>query len=195
MIDQKQRQPFAPGTLFSIIQLANPAFVVVAVVLPTGALVYALASGSLSFLNFVHVLTGGLWMGIDLFMGFVLGPVLGGTDPPSRAAVFRRLVPRTTFLMPVLAGVTTTAGMQLALKMGYPLSSPKVIVALVITAILMVQGFGLLLPNEVRVFRQLLSDKPDVELISRLGMRTAKLGGLQGVFQVAIIFVMATFRM
>src|SRR5262249_19636453 len=32
--------------------------------------------GSLWLLNFVHVLAGGLWTGIDLFMGFVVGPIL-----------------------------------------------------------------------------------------------------------------------
>ncbi len=178
----------------TIVQMANPAFVAAAIVLPVGALVYALISGSLVFLNYVHILTGGMWTGIDVFMGFVLGPVLGGVDPPVRASVFRKLVPKMTFLMPVLAGVTATAGIKLAGHLGYPLTSPKLIAALIITGMLTVQGFALLLPNEIRVFKELLSAKPNIEKISRLGMRTAKLGGLQGVFQLAIIFVMAFIR-
>jgi hypothetical protein len=57
-----------------------------------------------------------------------------------------------------------------------------------------VQGLGIMLPNEIRAFRQLVSDAPDVDLISRLGMRNAKLGGVQGIFQLGIIFVMANLR-
>jgi len=183
-----------PSIMSTILQLANPAFVIVAVVVPIGALVYALNFGPLMALNYVHIMTGTMWTGIDLFMGFVLGPVLGGMDPESRASVFRRLVPKMTFLMPVLAGVTTTAGFYLTQSLGYSLTSPKIIAALIITGILAGQGFGLLLPNEIRVFGQLLSEKPDIEVISRLGMRTARLGGLQGLFQLAIILIMALIR-
>ena len=118
----------------------------------------------------------------------------GCLDPRGRADIFRRLMPKMTFLMPVVAGVTTTAGLTLARHIGYPLTNPRFIAALVITGILTVQGFGILLPNEIRIFQQLLSDKPDVNIISRLGMRNAKLGGVQGVLQLAIIFVMASIR-
>ena len=40
----------------------------------------AIFSPSLWFLNFVHVMTGALWTGIDLFMGFIIGPVLRATS-------------------------------------------------------------------------------------------------------------------
>ncbi len=182
------------SSLTTVIEMANPVFVVLAILLPIGALVLALLTKSLVALNYVHILTGGLWTGIDLFMGFVLGPVLGGMETAARVSLFRRLIPRMTFLMPVVAAVTTTAGFVLAKHMGYSLTSPKIIVAFVISGILTVQGFAFLLPNEIRIFKQLLSDKPDTGLISRLGMRNARLGGSQGVFQLAIIFVMAIIR-
>jgi hypothetical protein len=76
------------------------------ITLPAGALVYALVSESLLIFNYVHIMAGALWTGIDLFWGFVLGPILGAMDPKKRTAVFMRLMPRMTFLMPVLAGVT-----------------------------------------------------------------------------------------
>jgi len=183
------------GVVADIIKLANPVFVLLAVLLPIGAYIYAFNFGSLALQNYVHIMTGGLWTGIDLFMGFVLGPVLGGMDPKDRAGVFKRLIPRMTFLMPVLAGVTGTSGYQLAERLGmFSLANPWVLAALVITGILAVQGFGVLLPNEIRIFRQLLSEAPDIEKISRLGMRNARLGGSQGIFQIAIIFVMANIR-
>ena len=177
-----------------IIQMANPIFVVLAVFIPIGALVYAINFGPLVTLNYVHIMTGALWTGIDLFMGLVLGPIMGGLKPKEKAAVFKRLIPRMTFLMPVLAGVTATTGFYLAGRMGYPLSSPKIIAALTITALLTIQGFGILLPNEIRIFQQILSEKPDVDKIAKLGMLNAKLGGIQGLFQIAITFIMAMIR-
>ncbi|MBI4289629.1 MAG: hypothetical protein HY671_14530 [Chloroflexi bacterium] len=174
--------------------MASPAFVLIAVFIPIGALVYAANFGPLVSLNYVHIMTGAMWTGIDLFMGFVLGPSLGKMEPRDRAVVFKRLMPKMTFLMPVLAGVTVTAGLQLTSHMGLSLSSPKLIAALVITGILTIQGFGLLLPNEIQIFKELLSEKANTDKIARLGMRNAKLGGIQGLLQLGIIFVMATIR-
>ncbi len=191
-----------PGTISVIIQSANPIFIIVVVFLPVGALIYSINFGTVTILNYVHIMTGALWTGIDLFMGFVLGPVLGGMEPKDRANVFKRLVPKMTFVMPVLAAVTITSGIELTQWLGYAspsnlfsaLANPWILAAVVIVGILTVQGFGLLLPNEIRVFKQLLSETPDIDKISRLGMRNAKLGGVQGIFQLAIIFVMANLR-
>ncbi len=182
------------GIISRIIQLANPIFIIIVVCLPVGALIYAMNFGSIRFLNYVHIMTGVLWTGIDLFMGAVIGPVLGGMEPKDRANVFKRLIPRMTFLMPVLASVATISGIQLAQSMGWSLTDPWVLTALIITGILAIQGFGLLLPNEIRIFRQILSVTPDTGKIARLGMINAKLGGLQGIFQVAIIIVMVNIR-
>lgn len=177
-----------------VVQLANPIFIIIIIILPIGALIYAINFGSLKFLNYVHIMTAVPWTGIDLFMGGILGPVLGGMEPKDRAGVFKRLIPKMTFLMPVLATVAITSGFFLTQRMGYSLSSPWILAALIIAGILTLQGFGLLLPNEIRMFRQLISERPDTEKIARLGMINAKLGGLQGVFQVAIIIVMVNIR-
>ncbi len=196
------KQTKGPGTLAAIMQSANPVFILLVVFIPIGALIFSLNFGEVVILNYVHIMAGSLWTGIDLFMGIVIGPVLGGMDPKDRAGVFRRLVPKMTFLMPVLAAVTITSGIELTKWLGYAspsnlfaaLDNPWILAAVVIVAILTIQGFGFLLPNEIRVFQQLLSDKPDIDKISRLGMRNAKLAGLQGIFQLGIIFVMANLR-
>jgi len=187
-------EPTKPGVISVVIKLANPIFIIIAVCLPIGALIYAMNFGSLKVINYVHIMTAALWTGIDLFMGVVLGPVLGGMEPKDRANVFKRLIPRMTFLMPVLAAVATTSGIQLAQRIGWSLTDPWVLAALIITGILAIQGFGLLLPNEIRIFRQLLSQTPDIDRIARLGMINAKLGGLQGAFQLAIIVIMVNIR-
>lgn len=183
-----------PRTISVIIESANPFFILIAMGLPIGLLIYAVNFGSIISLNFVHIMTGALWVGIDLYLGFVLGPVLGSMAPEDRARVFMRLVPKMTFLMPVLAAVAITSGIQLAQRMGHSLDNPLMVAAVVIVSLLTIQGFGILLPNEVRVFRQLLSREPDIGKISQLGMINAKLGGVQGLFQIAIIVIMAMLR-
>ena len=40
-------------------------------------MVGVIASHHIWSLNFLHVFSGLLWTGIDLFMGFVLGPICG----------------------------------------------------------------------------------------------------------------------
>ncbi|OGA51546.1 MAG: hypothetical protein A3G25_03850 [Betaproteobacteria bacterium RIFCSPLOWO2_12_FULL_63_13] len=181
---------------FSIIaQLGNPVFIALSIVLPNAALAIAMALGSLALLNYVHVMTGALWTGIDLFMGFALGPILGAMEPRQRAEVFKRLIPKMTFLMPMLAGATIMAGIHLAQQTGrLSLDDPWIVAALIITAILVAQGFGVLLPNEIRIFKQLVSPTPDIDRIAKLGMQNARLAGIQGLLQLAIIFVMANLR-
>ena len=71
---------------------------VVAAVLALAMMVLAIQYGSDWLLNFLHVMTGALWTGIDLFMGFVGGPVLKRLPLEGRRAVISGLVPRTLFL-------------------------------------------------------------------------------------------------
>ena len=178
-----------------IVQLGNPVFVISAIVLPNAALAVAMALGSLMLLNYVHIMTGALWTGIDLFMGIAVGPVLGAMEPRQRAEVFKRLIPKITFLMPMLSSVTIISGVLLAQRLGtLSLDNLWIMAALIITAILIIQGFGVLLPNEIRIFKQLISPTPDVDRIVKLGMQNARLAGIQGLFQLAIIFVMANLR-
>lgn len=42
-------------------------------------MVAAIASHDRWFLNFVHVMCGVMWTGIDLFMGFIVGPICGAS--------------------------------------------------------------------------------------------------------------------
>jgi hypothetical protein len=172
------------GTFRTIVDLANPIFIIASVGLPIGALIVAISMSSLTYINFVHIMAGCLWTGIDLAM-----------SPVERVAVFRRLMPKMTFLMPVIAGVTTTAGFEVTQRLGMlSLDNPRILASLIIVTVLTVQGFAILLPNEIRIFKELLSDTPNTERISKLGMINAKLGGIQGLFQLAIIFAMATLR-
>ena len=159
---------------------------------PIIALVLVLAYGNLLALNYLHVLTGGTWTGIDLFMGIVMGRILKGLEPPARTQVIKKLVPLMLFLMPSLATVAITSGINLASQMGMlTFASPMIIAAVVIVVILSVQGFGIIMPTEIRIFLELRKKEPNRDRIIKWGMRNVKLAGSQGVFQVVLIFVMA----
>ena len=153
--------------------------------------------GSLWWLNFVHVLSGGLWTGIDLFMGFVVGPVLRRIPLDARRAVIGGLVPRTLFLMPTLSIVTTTAGWFLGVRLGYlDLGYPEfwwVVVALAIVTVLTVQGLGILLPTNLRLYFEMRKPVPDGVRIGRWMRWYVGVVALQGTLQVLIIVVMAKF--
>ena len=159
------------------------------------AMIVALAIHSVYLLDYTHVLSGALWTGADLFMGFIVGPVMRRLEPPQRKAVIAYLVPRTLLYMPVVAITTGTAGWFLATWEGFLLEAnpmrPWVFVALIIIAILTVQGFGVLLPNNLRIYFELQRPQPDIERIVRLNRINLVLSGIQGVFQVLIILVMA----
>lgn len=170
---------------------ANPVFAAAAVLVPVTALILSLSLGGVQSLKYVHVLTGVLWTGIDVFMGFVVGPVIGGLTPEERASVFRRLTPKMTFLMPTLAAVTITGGNYLAMDVGvFTFSNTWFLAAVALATLLSIQGFGVILPNEIRVYNEIVSESPDVDRIGRLGLWNARLGGVQGVLQILIVFVM-----
>jgi hypothetical protein len=118
--------------------------------------VLVLVYGNLLALNYLHVLTGGTWIGIDLFMGIVMGRTLKGLEPQARTLVIKKLVPLMLFLMPALATVAITSGMNLPSKLGLlTFASPLILSAVVIVIILSVQGFGIIMPTEIRIFLEL----------------------------------------
>ena len=147
--------------------------------------------------NFVHVMTGALWTGIDLFMGFVVGPVLRSVSFETRRAIIGGLIPRTLVLMPTLSIITSTAGWFLAVRMGYlELGYPDfwwVIAALAIVTVLTLQGLGYLLPTNLRLYFEVHKAQPDAQKIARWMKTYVHVVAVQGTMQVAIIIVMARF--
>jgi len=166
--------------------------------LALAAMAAVIASGDLWALNFLHVGAGLLWTGIDLFMGFVIGPILRRVPFAARREIMIRLTPRTMFLLPGLAIITGVTGWSLAGEMGYLYvewpSYGWVLAALVITTILTVQGLGYLLPTQIRVYLELCKPDPDPVRIGRLTRAYFYVIASQGLLQIAIVMIMAKFR-
>ncbi|GGL60387.1 hypothetical protein GCM10009039_18310 [Halocalculus aciditolerans] len=73
-------------------------------------------------------------------------------------------------------------------------TSPLMLIILADIALLTILGNGTLMPGEVRIYYQITSDDPDTDLIGRIGLRNAKLSGVQGVLQLVIIAAMVYLR-
>jgi hypothetical protein len=160
-------------------------------------MIAAIASHNHWYLNFVHVICGVLWTGIDLFMGFVIGPILRRVDISVRREIIVRLVPKTLFLMPALSIITGTTGWYLAKDLGFLSESwPQfgwVAAALTLVVLMTLQGVGYLLPTNLRVCLELRRPNPDFAKIGRM-MRTFFLAvAAQGVMQVMTIVIMSRF--
>jgi uncharacterized membrane protein len=168
-----------------------------AAVLAVAAMTAAILGSSLWFLDFVHVMAGVLWTGIDLFMGFVVGPVLRRVCVDTRRAMIAGIIPRTLVLMPTLSAITSTSGWFLAVRMDYlDLGYPQffwVIAALAIVTVLTVQGLGYLLPTNLRLYFEIRKAAPDHNKVSRWMRTYVRVVAVQGCMQVAIIVVMARF--
>ncbi len=162
------------------------------------AMVAVIVAGNIWLLDFVHVFSSLLWTGVDLFMGFVLGPILRRVDLSVRREIVRRLTPRTLFLMPTVSIISGTTGWFLAVALGYTaLDWPAygwVAAALILVTLMTIQGLGFLTPVNVYVCLQLQKREPDMKKISSWMRWYFYAVALQGLMQVAIIVVMTRFR-
>jgi hypothetical protein len=165
-------------------------------VIPPIVLIAALSLKSTIFglylLDYVHVISGGTWTGFDIFMGVVMTRIMRLLDVPQRVEVAKRLTPTTFFIIPSLAATAITAGIYLAQAEGkFDLNSPWIIAAGIVVLILTAQGFGVFMPNGIRIFLELAKVKPDTSKIAKLNMRNIRLAGSQAIFQLIIILIMA----
>jgi len=158
-------------------------------------MIAAILYGNTWFLNWVHVMSGVLWTGIDLFMGFVIGPILRRVSVPVRKEILIRLTPVALFLLPTLSVITGTSGWFLAVHLGFTqMPWPQfgwIAAALVLVTLMTIQGLGYLLPTSVRICLELQKPNPDGQKIGRIMSRFYYVVASQGAMQVLIIIVMA----
>ena len=109
---------------FEIVPRKGLILVAVAVVL----LIIAIAANKLWPLVFLHVTGGASWTIIDLFLGLILGPIIGTMSIPARIEFTTRLMPKMVLIMPTVVTITLAAGWQLGNKLGTVLSrsAPRV---------------------------------------------------------------------
>ena len=81
-------------------------------------LIVGIALNGLWLLVFLHVAFGAAWTIIDLFLGFVLGPIMGRLSVPARIEFTTKLMPKMVLIMPTVVTISLAAGWQLSTKLG-----------------------------------------------------------------------------
>jgi hypothetical protein len=165
---------------------------IVAVVLV--GLVAAIATNSRWALDFYHVAGGGLWTGIDLFLGLVLGPIIGAMSIPARIEFSSRVMPKLLLIMPTLVTMTLGSGFQLARKVGnlaphYP-NHAWLVASYVVVGVMATIALGLLEPANVAVLFELRRPNPNAARIARLMKVFIYTAGITGLMQIATLVIM-----
>jgi len=156
--------------------------------------VVSIAGNWLWALTFCHVVGGALWTAIDLFVGLIIGPILGRLPVPARTEFAARFMPKMVLLMPTLVLMTLAAGFQLALLEGnLAPSSPNhawLVVSYCVVGVMAVIALGILEPANIAVLVEMRKARPDGEIIARLMKRFVFTAGITGVMQVATLIIM-----
>jgi hypothetical protein len=145
-------------------------------------------------LDFFHVVGGGLWTAIDLFVGFVVGPIIGRLSIPARMEFSTRFMPKMLLLMPTLVLCTLAAGWQLGHHLGYTDASyfrhGWIVASYIVVGVMSVIALAILEPANLAVLFELKKPRPNPELIGKLMRRFIYTAGITGAMQVATLIIM-----
>src|SRR3954452_4712146 len=157
-------------------------------------LVAAVLSDKLWPAEFFHVAFGAIWTGFDLFLGLVLGPILGRLAIPARIEMTTRLMPKMVLIMPTVVVCTLVAGWQLGgfvgpIYQGAP-HHELIVVSYVIVGIMAIIALSILEPANVAVLVELKKPRPNPAVIEHLMKRFIYTAGILGAMQVATLVIM-----
>lgn len=154
----------------------------------------AIVSGNVWLLDLLHVAGAAVWMVLDVFLGFVLGPILNRLAFETRVRIAARLMPRMLLIMPTAVTVTLAAGWQLGVQQGtVEAGSPAhglIVASFFVAAFLEVTALGVLQPANVAVLAELKKRRPDPVVVARLMRRFLYAAAVLGVGQIAILVIM-----
>ena len=157
-------------------------------------LIAAIASNKLWPLTFFHVAGGAAWTIIDLFLGLILGPIMGRMSIPARIEFTTKLMPKMVLIMPTVVTATLAAGWQLATYLGTNLSSNPlhgwVVASMIVVGVMAILALGLLEPANIAVLFELKKPRPNPAVIERLMKRFIYSAGILGAMQVATLVIM-----
>lgn len=158
------------------------------------ALIVAIYGNWLWALDFFHVVGGGLWTAIDLFVGLVIGPILGRLSIPARMEFSARFMPKMVLIMPTLVTMTLGSGFQLARHLGnLSAGSPNhgwLVASFIVVGVMAVIALGVLEPANIAVLFEMRRPHPRPAVIAKLMQRFIYTAGVTGVMQIATLVIM-----
>ena len=156
--------------------------------------VFAITTNSAWAIMFSHVAGGAMWTAIDLYVGLILGPIIGGMSIAARSEFSARFMPKMVVLMPTVVMMTLAAGFQLAINLGnlYPgaVNRPWLITSMVVVGIMAVVALGILEPANIAVLFEMRKGQPDGEVIAHLMKRFVYTAGITGLMQIMTLVIM-----
>ena len=164
---------------------------IIAFAVPFVALAIAYLFGSILAMDYVHVLLGAIWTGVDVFLGLLFSTVMGNAPMETRRNVAVRILPMTLFFIPAVSIAVPLAGYLLASSEGIFDPSTWLFRAIIIIGILLVgTGFATIVPCSIRIIGAINGKASEDRL--PMYLRIISAGALvQMVFQIAIISLMA----
>jgi hypothetical protein len=157
-------------------------------------LIAAIAANKLWPLAFFHFVGGASWTIIDLFLGFVLGPIMGKLSVPARVEFTTRLMPKMVLIMPTVVTMTLAAGWQLGVHLGTVDSNyynhSWTVASYIVVGVMAVLALGLLEPANIAVLVELKKPRPNPEVIEKLMKRFIYCAGVLGAMQLITLVIM-----
>src|ERR1700744_2715154 len=145
---------------FEIVPRKGLYLVAVALIL----LIIGIAWNQLWELTFLHVAFGAAWTIIDLFLGLVLGPIMGRMSIPARVEFTTKLMPKMVLIMPTVVTATLAAGWQLSSYLGTNLTTNPlhgwVVASMIVVGVIAILALGLLEPANIAVLFELKKPRP-----------------------------------
>ena len=167
------------------------------VAIPWGAFIIFALSGNLLLLDYIHVLTGAIWAGTDIFLGLIFIRVVKTIDIQTKYDVAQRVLPMTLFFIPSVTVLTPLAGLILAIRENTfrELPSTITISLFAVGLILVVISFIFILPASLKIRKLEKGQRDEIALnrASRLLNNLTVYGAVQLLFQIIIIGFMANF--
>ncbi len=142
-------------------------------------------------LDYVHVLYGALWTGIDVFLGAIFFIVINSLDNTIKADIARRLIPMTLYFIPAISIFTVSSGIALAIREKIISLDPLFIGIFSIAALLLILTIFFILPMSLKIYQEQYSENLDRGIVSKNLMNISRVATVQLIFQVAIISLMA----
>ena len=175
---------------FSIVPKLGLPFVAAVLI----GLITVIAGDWLWGLTWFHVVGGASWTVIDLFVGFIVGPIIGRMSVPARIEFSTRFMPKMLLLMPTVVTMTLASGFQLARHLGYlDPSYPRhawLVASMIVVGVMATVALGYLEPANIAVLFELKKEKPNGLVIDRLMKRFIYTSGITGLAQVATLIIM-----
>lgn len=166
-------------------------FGVVSAILPILFLLIVYTIKDYLLIDYIHVLSAALWLGCNLFMGFIGYRIIRDIGDREKVDITIRLLPLTLFFIPSITLTTVIAGYILAFYVKlFSYSLFVYLPIIILSTILLLLSLIYYVRNSIGIIK-LLKEKSNVKKLISLSMTNFRVAAVQLIFQVLIIFFMA----